>query len=357
MASVTLDHVTVGTRKSTRLRDVTLAIDDGLFVGVVGASGSGKTTLLRAIAGLDRAASGSVLIDGRDVTRSAPGERDVGMVFQTAALIGHLSARRNVSFPLDVRRLDAHDIRQRVDAEVRALHIEALMERHPSTLSVGEAQMVQIARALVRVPTVLLLDEPFAALDDSLRRRLRAEISMLQAGYGVTTVMTTNDSDDVQAMVSMLAVLDRGALVQWGSFDAVRRSPATLLAAAATGPISLMDLTVRADGGGFWLEREDAAGGERVRVRAWAPALAGHIGRTVRVGVRPQDVVISATGSVPARVERPLPVHVGGVQCTVAGARVTATDLSGSRPSAGDVVRLRIDHFVLFDPVTDATIV
>jgi multiple sugar transport system ATP-binding protein len=356
MASVVLDHVTVGTRGSTRLRDVTLAIDDGLFVGVVGASGSGKTTLLRTIAGLDRAESGSVLIGGRDVTRAAAGERDVGMVFQTPALISHLSARRNVSFPLDVRRLRADDIRQRVDAEVRALHIEGLMDRDPSTLSVGEQQMVQVARALVRVPTVLLLDEPFAALDDLLRRRLRAEVAMLQSGYGVTTVMATNDSDDVQALASVVAVLDQGALVQCDSFARVHRSPATLLAAVATGPISLLEMMVRTEGGGFWLERPDPADGEFVRVRAWSPLLRAHVGRTVRVGIRPQDVVISAAGSVPARVERLPPVHAGGVQCTVAGVRVAASALSGSSPSAGDVVRLRIDHFVLFDPTTDVAI-
>jgi ABC-type sugar transport system ATPase subunit len=333
-----------------------MAIPDGAFVGVIGASGSGKSTLLRAIAGLEPIAGGRVQLGARDVTRATPGERDVAMVFQDPALIGHLSARRNVSFPLDVRRLAAEDIRRRVDAEVRALRIEALMDRDPSTLSKGEQQMIQIARALVRVPSVLLLDEPFAALDDSLRRRMRSEIGMLQDGYGVTTVMTTNDSADLEALTSMVAVLDRGRLVQWDTTAAVRRAPATLLAAAATGPLALIEMTVVADSQGFWLVREDRAGGESVRVRAWSPALAAHVGTRVVMAVRPEDLVITATGAVPARIERPVPLEGGGVVCSVAGVRVVATSPPGARPSPGDQVRLRIDRYSLFDRSTDAVI-
>ncbi len=166
MAAIDLDHVSVRSGRTARLDDVSMTIDDGALVAVVGGSGSGKTSLLRAVAGLDLIERGLLRFDGRDVTRMTPGDRDVSMVFQSPALLGHLSARRNVSFPLDVRQVASEEIRQRVDAEVRALRIEGLMGRHPSTLSVGEQQMVQIARALVRVPAVLLLDEPFASLDD-----------------------------------------------------------------------------------------------------------------------------------------------------------------------------------------------
>jgi ABC-type sugar transport system ATPase subunit len=355
MASVELDHVTVRTGAATRLRDVTMPVGDGAFVAVVGTSGSGKTTLLRAIAGLDPVERGIVRIGGRDVTRLTPGDRDVGMVFQTAALLGHLSTRRNVSFPLDVRGMDAADTRRRVDAEVRALRIEGLMDRDPRTLSVGEQQMVQIARALVRVPNVLLLDEPFGALDDALRRRMRSEIAVLQSGYGVTTVLTTNDSEDVRALASSVAVLDHGALVQYGPTVDVRRSPATVLAALATGPISLVEMTVLAEHGGFWLVREDPTGGELVRVRAWSPALADHVGRTVRLGIRPGDVIVSEHGSLPALVERASVVQPGGVQFSVAGARVVA-HAPDARLSANDTVRLRMDHYVVFDRSTDVAI-
>jgi inositol-phosphate transport system ATP-binding protein len=261
-----------------------------------------------------------------------------------------------VSFPLDVRRLDAREIQQRVDAEVRALHIEQLMDRQPSTLSVGEQQMVQIARALVRTPTVLLLDEPFASLDDQLRSRMRAEIAMLQAGYGVTTLMATNDSADVEALTGMVVVLDAGRLVQVGETASVRRSPASLLAAIATGPLSLIEMTVIAEHRGFWLVREDPAGGELVRIRSWVPGLAAYVGTPVTVGMRPEDVEIGDTGTVAAVVERTAQFGSGGIACMVAGVRVTAAAPLGRRVAVGGDVRLRVAHHLVFDRVDERTI-
>ncbi|HSL73683.1 MAG TPA: ABC transporter ATP-binding protein [Ilumatobacteraceae bacterium] len=356
MASVELVGVSVLDGTAPRLDAVSLGVPDGAFVGVVGGSGSGKTTLLRAIAGLDRVATGAVRIGGTDVTRSTPGERDIGMVFQEPALIGHLSVRRNVSFPLDVRHRDIEEIRVRVDAEARALHIEQLLLRDPRQLSHGEQQMVQIARALVRVPRVLLLDEPFAALDEQVRHRLRAEIGMLQAGYGVTTLMTTNDPADLTALTTQLAVLEQGRLVQFGATSEVRRSPVTLLAAAATGSLSLIDMTVVRDGTGFWLMREDPAGGELVRIRVWSPAFGGYAGQTVRVAMRPEDIVVSAQGTIPAVVERRLPVPVDRVQCSVAGVPMLISVTGSTSPAVGSRVRLRVDHVMAFDPRTDAAI-
>jgi multiple sugar transport system ATP-binding protein len=262
-----------------------------------------------------------------------------------------------VSFPLDVRRSDPEEIRNRVDAEVRALRIEELMNRHPAHLSHGEQQMVQIGRALVRTSRVLLLDEPFAALDEQLRYRLRAEIGMLQEGYGVTTLMSTNDPLDVATLAKSLVVLHDGRVLQAGSTAAVRRSPASLGAAAGTGSLSLVEMTVVADRSGFWLMREDPRGGELVRIRAWTPRLAGYVGSTVIVGVRPEDLVVAATGEIPATVERRIPVPVGSVQCSVAGTIVTGSTDPGSTLARGDQVRLRLDHLTMFDPATDLAIV
>jgi ABC-type sugar transport system ATPase subunit len=356
MARLVLDRVVVEGAPRRRLDEVSIDVGDGDFVGVVGGSGSGKTSLLRAVAGLDRVASGRVRIGGSDVTSAEPRERDIGMVFQMPALIGHLSARRNVSFPLEVRRHAADDIRKRVDAEARALHIEQLLEREPSTLSHGEQQMVQIARALVRAPRLLLLDEPFAWLDEHLRGRMRAEIALLQEGYGVTTLMATNDPADVMSLTTSLVVLDDGRVVQQGATSLVRESPATLSAAAATGSLSLIDMTVVADGTGFWLMREDPAGGELVRIRVWSPAYRAHVGSVVAVGLRPEHLVVSATGAIPAVVERRLPISPGSAQCSVAGVSllVTAEDAGGL--TEGDAVRLRVDHLVAFDKRTDTAI-
>lgn len=356
MAAIDLDHVSVRSGHTARLDDVSMTIDDGALVAVVGGSGSGKTSLLRAVAGLDLIERGLLRFDGRDVTHMTPGDRNVSMVFQSPALLGHLSARRNVSFPLDVRKVASEEIRQRVDAEVRALRIEGLMGRHPSTLSVGEQQMVQIARALVRVPAVLLLDEPFASLDDHLRRRMRAELATLQVGYGVTTLMATNDSADVEALAGYVAVLDRGRLVQFAERDVVRRLPSNLLAAVATGPMSLIEMIVVAEREGFWLQREGLGAGELVRIRSWTPALAAHVGTSVTVGVRPEDVEIADTGTIAATIESTAQLGVGGILCSVAGARVVAGVPEGPIPAANSAVRLRVHHHVVFDRVDDRTI-
>jgi multiple sugar transport system ATP-binding protein len=356
MSTIDFDHVTVGTGSASRLSGVSMAIDDGALVAVVGASGCGKTSLLRAVAGLDRIDHGTLRFDGRDVTRATPGERDVGMVFQTPALIGHLSARRNVSFPLDVRRMAIDEIRQRVDAEARALHIEQLMHREPATLSAGEQQMVQIARALVRVPNVLLLDEPFASLDEQLRGRMRAEFAVLQSGYQVTTLMATNDSADVEALAGTVAVLDGGRLAQFGATAVVRRSPVNLLAAVATGPLSLIEMTVVAAQQGFWLQREDPAGGELVSIRAWSPALADHVGTKVTVGLRPEDVEIADSGTIPATIRSTAQFGAGGVACLVAGVRVSAAVPTGRRPEVGSSIRLRVHNHEVFDRSDDRRI-
>jgi ABC-type sugar transport system ATPase subunit len=357
MATVELEHVAVTYHGTTALRDVTMDVRDGDFVGIVGESGSGKSTLLRTVAGLVRAARGRVRIGGVDVTDAPPDRRDVGMVFQEPALLANRSVRRNVSFPLEMRRQHADEIRRRVEAEVRALHLEHLLTRHPDELSHGEQQMVQIARALVRVPKVLLLDEPFAALDEPRRRRMRSEIATLQEGYGVTTLMTTNDIRDVEALARTLVVVDAGRVVQCAPLDAVRAAPATLLAAAATGSVTTLQVRVVGDGAGYWLVRDDPSGGPALRHRVWAPGYASLVGRIVTMAVRCDDACLSDSGSVVAVVERIVPGGPPILHCRVAGAVVTVAAESTRSISVGDRVTLRIDRHSVFDPVTGAALV
>ena len=354
MASVEFDNVTIAVGGTIVLSDVSLAIADGEFVGVIGPSGSGKTSLIRTIAGFTDVVRGRVLLDGIDVTRTKTADRDVGMVFQEPVMFRTRNVRRNVSFPLEIRRQEREEIRDRVDAEVRAMHLEHLLTRHPDELSRGETQLVQIARAMVRTPRVLLLDEPLASLDAARQAQMRTELALLQSGYGVTTVMATNDPVDAMTMPSRLVVIHRGNVVQVDRPDSVRRSPATIDAAVGTGECWLIPATVSADRDGFWLDVDhqtdvDAAG-PALRHRAWMPALADHIGAQVILGVRPGDVVVSPTGPILASVTKIVPGVAGVAYCDVGGWRFGLTPPAKVRE--GDVVRVQIDHLVVFDEVT-----
>lgn len=281
MASLQLLGVTLLRGATTILSDIDLEVDDGEFVGIVGPSGAGKTMLLRVIAGLERPNAGAVAMNGHDMTGVPPQGRDVAMVFQNPSLLPHRDVRGNVAFPLEVRHETIQKIRTRVDAEARALHIEALLARTPGSLAAGEAQLVQIARAMVRVPSVLLLDEPLTRLDAALRQRMRAELRILQRGYGVTTVFTTNDPVEAMSMPDRLVVLHAGKVVQTGAPLEVYRDPVSLEAAMFTGEIDVSEREVTSDGVGYWLT------GGTGRERAWAPSLAGHVGGRVVLAARP----------------------------------------------------------------------
>lgn len=332
----------------TLLDDVNLAVADGELMGVIGASGSGKTTLLRAIAGLDRLAAGTIRIGGVDVTGAAPADRDVSMVFQTPALIPHRDVRRNIAFPLEVRHEQEAEIATRVAAETRAMHIEALLARPLQDLSAGEAQLVQVARALVRMPSLLLLDEPLARLDPSVTHRMRLELRSLQQGYGVTTFLATNDPVEAMALPDRLVVLERGHVVQVGTPMEVYARPVNLTAAACTGHVSTLTAMVEAEADGFWLVHPS------FRHRSWQPSLADHVGAAVVVAVRPTWMRIAADGPVRATITE---VSLVSGSITVAlGSGPTPDEVeiatSAATHQRGDQVAFRIEELVLFDPVT-----
>ncbi|NND74048.1 MAG: ABC transporter ATP-binding protein [Ilumatobacter sp.] len=353
MASVRFEHASIDVGGTRVLTDVSLDVADGDFLGVIGPSGSGKSTLLRAVAGFADVVVGRLTIDGEDMAGVRVARRDVGMVLQQPVLFPHRSVERNVAFPLELRHQAREEIRRRVGAEVRAMHVEHLLGRRPSSLSRGEAQLVQIARTMVRTPRVLLLDEPLANLDDALRRRVRAELRMLQEGYAVTTLVATNDPEDAMHLPQRLAVLHDGRVVQVGSAAEVSRAPATLDAAVATGECSLLPVTVVADRDGFWLERVGRGGSFRHRV--WAPALKPWAGTEVTLMIRPDDVIVSATGSIDARAVRRVPGQPSTLICEVAGRNVGLHDHDAD-VQPGDPLRLRLDHAVVFDPAAGTAI-
>ncbi len=284
MAAVLLDSVGLVTAdESTILDDLSLEVLDGELMVLIGGSGSGKTSTIRAIAGLELVSSGSIWFDEADVTEVPVSERDVGMVFQdtTAALFPKFSARKNVSFGLRLRKVKEPTVRDRVAAEARALGITNIMERWPSELSAGHKQLVQIARAMVRVPKVLLLDEPMAHVDEPTRVRLRRDLKELQTGYGLTTILATNDADEAMAMADRIAVIDAGRVLQLGAPADLFARPADVNVASLTGPISFLGAKVEPGEQGFWLT------GDGFGLRAWTPELARFVDSRVTVGVRP----------------------------------------------------------------------
>ncbi len=293
MATVQVDRVTMRRDETLILDDVSLDVGDGELLVILGASGAGKTALLRVVAGLDEADEGRILIGGADVTKVATSNREIAMVFQENALYPFMDVRRNIKFPLEIRKTPAEEADARVAAETRVLEIEHLLSRRPDQLSAGHQQLVQAARALVRVPAVFLMDEPLSRLDAHLRVLMRRELRLLQQGYGVTTLYVTNDPEEAMAMADRLAVVEAGSVVQVGSPLDVYRRPASMHVASLVGnpPMTFVPGRVVADTPGFWIEVGP------LRVRAWDPGLS-RAASAVEVGLRPEEVVLDPAGPI-----------------------------------------------------------
>ena len=192
------------------LEGVSLDVAPGSFVALLGPSGSGKTTLLRVVAGLEGADAGELWIDGRPALGLAPGRRGVGMVFQGYALFGHMTVAENIGFGLRVRGRGRAEIGAAVERLLAMVHLDGLGARLPSQLSGGQRQRVALARALAVEPRILLLDEPFGALDRQVREELRAGLKRLQQELGITTLFVTHDQEEALALADRVVILDRG---------------------------------------------------------------------------------------------------------------------------------------------------
>ena len=214
--SIEIRHVTKRFGPFTALDDVTLEIPEGSLTALLGPSGSGKSTLLRIVAGLERPDSGEVRLAGEDATRLAPQRRNVGFVFQHYAAFKHMTVRDNVAFALTIRKRPKPEIRERVDELLELVQLQGFADRYPSRLSGGQRQRMALARALAARPQVLLLDEPFGALDARVRAELRDWLRRLHEEVHVTTVFVTHDQEEAMEVADRVAVLDHGRLEQVG---------------------------------------------------------------------------------------------------------------------------------------------
>src|SRR4029453_734201 len=215
MADVLLDDVSRVFRDgSVAVSHLSLHVRDGELLVIVGPSGCGKSTVLRLIAGLDPLTAGTISIGGRAVNHLTPGERNVAMGFEAAALYPPLPAAQNLRFGLAMRKLPSDEIQQRVEAETRVLRLGRFLDRKPKTLSAGQRQRVAVGRATVRVPDVFLLDEPLTHMDAGERVRLRTELAQLQHGLGVTAIYVTHDQAQAMAIGDRVAVMRAGRIEQ-----------------------------------------------------------------------------------------------------------------------------------------------
>ena len=215
--SIALDQVTKYYGGAPVVNDVSLEIGDGEFFVLLGPSGSGKSTLLRAIAGLTAVDHGRIALHGRDVTHVAARKRGVGLVFQNYALFRHMTVADNIEFALRVRRMGARERRQRRQELLRLVALEGLDDRLPAQLSGGQQQRVAVARALAHKPEVLLLDEPFGALDAKIREELRGTIREVQRELGITTVLVTHDQEEAFALADRIGIMNLGRLLEVGA--------------------------------------------------------------------------------------------------------------------------------------------
>ena len=224
--------------------EVSCEIREGEFVTILGPSGSGKTTLLSLIAGLVDPTGGRILIGGRDVTDMSAAQRNIGLVFQSYALFPNMTVVGNVAFPLEVRGLSRRDIKERVGQALQLVRLTGLEHRRPSELSGGQQQRVALARAIVFEPSILLLDEPLAALDRKLRDEVRLELRRIQRTLGVTTILVTHDQDEALSLSDRLLVLDRGRVQQMGLPDDLYLRPANHFVADFLGTANLLSGTL-----------------------------------------------------------------------------------------------------------------
>ncbi|WP_080792140.1 sulfate/molybdate ABC transporter ATP-binding protein [Corynebacterium pacaense] len=222
------------------LDDVSLDIREGSLTALLGPSGSGKSTLLRSIAGLDQPDTGTIIIDDADVTNLTPQRRGIGFVFQHYAAFKHLTVRENVGFGLKIRKRPAAEITEKVDELLEIVGLAGFHERYPSQLSGGQRQRLALARALAVNPKVLLLDEPFGALDAKVREDLRSWLRRLHSEFNITTVLVTHDQEEALDVADQIVVLNKGRIEQVGSPTELYDHPANDFVLSFLGQVSAL---------------------------------------------------------------------------------------------------------------------
>jgi sulfate transport system ATP-binding protein len=295
--SIHVDSISKRFGDAIALDDVTLEVPSGSLTALLGPSGGGKSTLLRIIAGLDTADTGTVRIEGEDLTNTPARSRGVGFCFQHYAPFRHLTVRRNVAFGLEIRRRPKAEIKARVDELLELVGLAHLAERYPSQLSGGQRQRMALARALAIEPKVLLLDEPFGALDAQVRTQLRQWLRDLHDTLHVTTVLVTHDQEEAMEVADRLAIINHGRLEQVGTPAAMYDHPANEFVLTFLGPATRLQ--------GEWVRPHDLAVHRAAYALRPPTAVAGTVTRVTHLGFEVKvDVALAAGGDCWVQLSR-----------------------------------------------------
>ncbi|WP_416068448.1 ABC transporter ATP-binding protein [Rhizobium sp. ZK1] len=284
MQGLEISHLTKSFGANTVVSDVSLDIEQGKFVCFLGPSGCGKTTLMRIIAGLERPTSGTVRLDGRDITGIPTNERNFGMVFQALALFPHLDVAGNIGYSLRYRTMAKHHKQERIDELLKLVDLPGMQSRRVDQLSGGQRQRVAIARALAQEPLLFLMDEPLSALDAKLRDHMQVELRQLQQKLKITTIFVTHDQREAMTIADQIVVMARGKVQQVGSPVDIYRKPVNRFVADFIGQSNLAE--------GILVDRNHVRIGESVITTSPAPT-SPKTGDRVTVCARPESTLIS----------------------------------------------------------------
>ena len=353
MAGLTLRSVRKSFGDTEVIKSVDLDVDHGEFVVFVGPSGCGKSTLLRMLAGLENTTSGTIAIDGRDVTGMLPLDRGVAMVFQSYALYPHMTVEDNIGFGLKIAHVPKPERHRKVLAAARVLQLEPYLKRKPKALSGGQRQRVAIGRAIVKEPKIFLFDEPLSNLDAELRVQMRLEIAALHQRIGATMIYVTHDQVEAMTLADKIVVLRTGQIEQVGRPIDLYENPDNLFVAGFIGSpkMNFIPATVQSVAAGKAIIKAPSLGSSSIEVPLRHDTAAA--GDEVTLGFRPEHTEIGTSASFPAKVR--VVEQLGSVSYVYAdaegGGSVTLEQrrLSGLRPGQALSFALEADRLFLFD--------
>ncbi len=291
MAFLELSNISKTFGPTAAVQDFNLKVDKGEFVSFLGPSGCGKTTTLRMIAGFELPTTGTVVINGNDVTTKPPQKRNTGMVFQAYALFPNMTVADNIGFGLKVQKKPSAEIKKRVEEMLTLIHLQGMASRYPYQLSGGQQQRIALARALAYQPQVLLLDEPLSALDAKIRVSLRQEIRAIQRKLGITTVYVTHDQEEALSLSDRVVVMNNGHIEQVGTPFEMYNFPQTQFVAQFVGTLNTLSAQVLTTDGCLTVDGQQISSAQ--------PLEGVHVGERVSVSIRPERISLYSDAQKP----------------------------------------------------------